>query len=105
MFFFNEELLLLGVHSPLRMVFVFVCALIAMCSFAAVTQQFFLLKLNLAESGALTVVMILLLRPGIVADRYPTSTVTLQLAALVLWGGVYAQQWWRRRRAAGAQIQ
>ncbi len=68
LFIFNTELLLIDV-SPLKGVFVFITAVIAMLLFAAATQGFFLTRNRIWETVALLVVAFTLFRPGFWLDQ------------------------------------
>ncbi|MBX2880750.1 MAG: DUF3394 domain-containing protein, partial [Granulosicoccus sp.] len=71
LFIFNTELLLINV-SPLKAVFVFVVAVIAMLLFASATQGFMFTKNRKWESVALLLVAFTLFRPGYWLDQvYP----------------------------------
>ncbi|MBT3379740.1 MAG: TRAP transporter permease [Lentisphaerae bacterium] len=68
MFFFNTDLLLIGIHSPLHMLLIFVTATIAMFAFASLTQNYLLCQNALHESGVLIAVTAILLRPDLFVD-------------------------------------
>ncbi|WP_404405252.1 TRAP transporter permease [Pelagibacterium halotolerans] len=68
LFIFNTELLLIDV-GPVRAVFVFIVAAIAMLLFAAATQGYFLARSRWWESIILLVVALTLLRPGFWLDQ------------------------------------
>lgn len=68
LFIFNTDLLLIDV-GPLKAVFVFVIALIAMLLFAAATQGYFIAKSRLWETGALLLIAFTLFRPGYFLDQ------------------------------------
>ncbi|MEZ5651938.1 MAG: TRAP transporter permease [Burkholderiaceae bacterium] len=68
LFIFNTELLLIDV-GPVKAVFVFVIAVIAMLLFAAATQRFFLVRNRWWESAALLLVAFTLFRPGYWLDQ------------------------------------
>ncbi|NCC53742.1 MAG: DUF3394 domain-containing protein, partial [Spartobacteria bacterium] len=100
MFIFNADLLLVDIHHPVRIAWVFFTALAAMFAFAALTQGFFRTRNRLYESAALAIVVFVLLRPYYTAEiilglpahmHYLTSA-----GALLLFAGVYALQWRRR---------
>ncbi len=80
LFIFNTELLLIDV-TPLKAVFVFIVAVIAMLLFAAATQGFWLTRNRVWESAILLLVAFTLFRPGYWLDqlqpRYEDSTPTL----------------------------
>jgi len=63
LFLFNTELLLIDV-GPLKAVFVFVIAVIAMMLFAAATQGWFFTRSRIWESAALLLIAFTLFRPG-----------------------------------------
>ena len=63
LFIFNTELLLIDV-TPLKAVFVFIVAVIAMLLFAAATQNWFLTKSRIWESVALMLIAFTLFNPG-----------------------------------------
>ncbi len=67
LFIFNTDLLLIDV-GPLKAIFVFVIAVIAMLLFAAATQGWFLTKSRIWESAALLLVAFTLFRPGFWLD-------------------------------------
>jgi len=80
LFIFNTELLLIDV-TPLKAVFVFIVAVIAMLLFAAATQGFWLTRNRVWESAILLLVAFTLFRPGYWLDqlqpRYEDSNPTL----------------------------
>ncbi len=63
LFIFNTDLLLIDV-GPLKAIFVFLTAVIAMLLFAAATQGWFITRSRLWESAALLLVAFTLFRPG-----------------------------------------
>ncbi len=68
LFIFNTELLLMDV-TPLKAVFVFIVAVVAMMLFAAATQSYFFAKSRWWESLILLLVAFTLFRPGFWLDR------------------------------------
>jgi TRAP transporter 4TM/12TM fusion protein len=71
-FIFNPELLLVGVESVWHGISVFVVSLIAILSFACVTQGWFLTKMGITERVLLMVVVVALFRPDAIMNRiYP----------------------------------
>jgi len=71
-FVFNPTLLLIGVHNVWHGLLVFVASLLAILSFASLTQNWMLVKNRLWESLALAAVVLALFRPGLFMDRiYP----------------------------------
>ncbi|MEJ8475588.1 TRAP transporter permease [Roseibium algae] len=67
LFIFNTELLLIDV-GPLKAVFVFIVAVVAMMLFAAATQGYFFARSRLWESLLLVVISLTLFRPGFWLD-------------------------------------
>ena len=68
MFIFNTELLLIDV-TPLKAVFVFIVAVLAMMLFAAATQGYFFARSRKWESAILMIVALTLFRPGFWLDQ------------------------------------
>ena len=68
LFIFNTELLLMDV-TPMKAVFVFIVAVIAMMLFAAATQGYFFARSKVWESIVLLLVAFTLFRPGFWLDR------------------------------------
>ncbi len=68
LFIFNTELLLIDV-GPVKAVFVFVVAVIAMLLFAAATQGYFLVRSRIWESLILLLIAFTLFRPGYWLDQ------------------------------------
>lgn len=71
-FIFNPELLLIGVNSFWHGLSVFVVSLIAILTFAAVTQKWLLTRLSIVEQLLLLCVVVSLFRPDAIMNRiYP----------------------------------
>ncbi len=68
LFIFNTDLLLINV-GPLKAVFVFAVALVAMLTFAAATQQYMFVRNKLWESAALLLIAFTMFRPGYWLDQ------------------------------------
>ena len=68
LFIFNTELLLIDV-TPLKAVFVFCTAVIAMLLFASATQGWFMVRNRIWESLVLLLVAFTLFRPGFWLDQ------------------------------------
>ncbi|MFC1673458.1 TRAP transporter permease [Pseudomonadota bacterium] len=72
LFIFNTQLLMIGVDSWWEFVLTVVSAVIAMLTFAAATQGYFLVKCRLWETAAMFLVAFTLFRPGFWMDMvYP----------------------------------
>ncbi len=69
MFIFNTKLLMIGIDHWYQLIIVICAAVLAMLSFAAGTQGYFLVKCRIWETVSLLVVALLLFRPGIVWDK------------------------------------
>jgi len=92
MFIFNTDLLLVDIHHPLRILWVFITALLAMFAFASLTQGYFLTKNRWYEGLVLALVSFVLLRPHFITENllnlppalvYPVSAAALALFGLV----------------------
>ncbi len=70
MFIFNTKILMIGIVNWFDFLVVVVAAILAMLSFAAGTQGYFLVKSRIWETAALLLVALLLFRPGIVWDKF-----------------------------------
>lgn len=69
MFIFNTDLLLIDV-GPWKAVFVFCVSLVAMLTFAAVTQGYFFAKSKKWESAVMLLVVFMLFRPDFFLDQW-----------------------------------
>ncbi len=69
MFIFNTKLLMIGIDHWYELIIVIASAVLAMLSFAAGTQGFFVVKNRIWETAGLLLVALLLFRPGIVWDK------------------------------------
>ncbi len=69
MFIFNTDLLLIDV-GPLKAVFVFIISLIAMLTFSAVTQGYFIAKIRKWEGAVMLLVVFMLFRPDFFLDLW-----------------------------------
>jgi TRAP transporter 4TM/12TM fusion protein len=85
MFVLNPDLLLLNIHSWWEIGLIFTCATLAMCAFAALTQNFFLTRNWPHESLLLAAATLLLLRPQCGSDWLG---VTPTLQSKYFWYGV-----------------
>lgn len=100
MFFFNHELLLIGVHSWSHRVWVFGTALVAMLAFASLTQHYLLRRNRWPESLLLAAGALCILRPGLLATRVALlSARNVSAAGLVLCLLPLVWQWLALRRA------
>jgi hypothetical protein len=82
-FIFNPELLLVGVESFWHGLLVISMSLIAILSFAALTQGWMLVRLRLHEMALLAVVILALFRPGFIMDRFYPEFASLDLDEFV----------------------
>ena len=75
LFIFNTQLLMIGLSGPLHLILTVVSATVAMLTFAAATQGYFLVKTRWYETVALLLVTFTLFRPGYWWDMvYPPYT-------------------------------
>jgi TRAP transporter 4TM/12TM fusion protein len=65
MFVFNTDLLLIGVTSWLHIIVIFGTGVLAMCAFAALTQNFFIAKNRIYEAPFLAGATLMVLRPQV----------------------------------------
>ena len=71
-FIYNNELLMIGIGSPLHFIVVVIGAVIAMLAFASATQNYMLTRNAFWETGLLLVAAFILFRPGYFWDQiYP----------------------------------
>ncbi|MEM7425146.1 MAG: TRAP transporter permease [Pseudomonadota bacterium] len=82
LFIFNTELLLINV-GPMKAIFVFVIATIAMMLFASATQSWFLTRNKIWESAILLLVAFTLFRPGFWLDRWQPPFETIEPARIM----------------------
>ncbi|MCP5038780.1 MAG: TRAP transporter permease [Rhodobacteraceae bacterium] len=82
LFIFNTELLLIDV-TPLKAVFVFIVAVIAMMLFAAATQNWFLHKSKIWESLALLLIAFTLFNPGFWLNQWKDPYIQVDGAGIV----------------------
>jgi TRAP transporter 4TM/12TM fusion protein len=69
-FIFNQEVILLDVHSPLHFLIVFGACLLAMMLFVAASQGIFVSRNRWYEALVLLAVAFVLVRPGYFLDQY-----------------------------------
>jgi TRAP transporter 4TM/12TM fusion protein len=100
MFIFNSDLLLIGIHSWWHITFIFVSGVIAMFAFAAMTQNYFIIKNRIYEGILLGVVTFMLLRPQFFVDHFHfANKITWSFTGFALFGLVYLIQLPRARAA------
>lgn len=100
MFFFNRELLLIGVDSVPHTVWVFGTALVAMFAFASLTQNYLFRRNRWHDSLLLAAGALCILRPGLLAARVELlSARNVSSAGLVLCLVPVAWQWAALRRS------
>ncbi|MHA1564344.1 MAG: TRAP transporter permease [Alphaproteobacteria bacterium] len=107
-FIFNTELLMISgvteagdiiwINDPIRLVWVFVIALLAIFAFAASMQGLFADRCNWPERVLLMVIAILMFRPALLSDQIDVSRVAVQIVGLALMIGLYLFQKRRRGR-------
>ncbi len=68
LFIFNTEILMIGVQNAVHLIVVVAAAVVAMLTFAAATQGFFLVKNRIWETLAMLLVAFALFRPGFFWD-------------------------------------
>ncbi len=70
MFIFNTELLMIGISSWLHFVMVVIAAIIAILTFSAATQGYWITKNRIYETILLLVIAFSLFRPGFIWDQF-----------------------------------
>lgn len=95
-FVFNTDLLLLGIHSWLHIGIIFFTGSIALCAFANITLNFFLVKNRIYETMLLIGVVALLMRPNYFADMFanviPIGHFGVYALGVALYGIIYLLQ-------------
>jgi len=87
LFIFNTQLLMIGIESWFQGVLVVVTSLIAMLTFAAATQGFFIAKSRIWETVALLLVAFTMFRPGFWLDQVQPPFEQIAPAGLVEFAG------------------
>ena len=82
-FIFNPELLLIGVTSIWHGLSIFVVSLIAILSFACVTQGWLLTRLSIAERILLMIVVVALFRPDALMNRVFPEFSPIQIEQII----------------------
>jgi len=101
MFVFNSDLLLIGITSWWHIVTIFITGVLAMFSFAALTQNFFIAKNRIYESVLLAGVTLILLRPYLFMDYLHFGSKFLwYVMGTALFGFIYMIQLPRVRATA-----
>ena len=83
MFIFNTQLLMINIDSWLDFVLVVVSAVIAMLTFAAATQGFWLVKSKWWETLLLLLVTFTLFRPGFFWDKIHPPIISIEPAKII----------------------
>jgi TRAP transporter 4TM/12TM fusion protein len=101
MFVFNTDLLLIGITSWLHIAVIFGTGVLAMCSFAALTQNYFIAKNRIYEGVFLAGTTLMVLRPQVFMEylRFG-NTFVWYVIGLALFAFTYLIQLPRARAAA-----
>jgi len=100
MFIFNTDLLLIGIDNIFHIFWIFITGVAAMFAFAALTQNFFLVRNRWYEAVLLAVVTFTLLRPDLISGFLNTaqfSKFMIGVLALALYGIIFILQKGRSR--------
>jgi TRAP transporter 4TM/12TM fusion protein len=101
MFIFNTDLLLIGITSWYHVVTIFITSVLAMFSFAALTQNFFIAKNRIYESILLAGATLILFRPYAFMNwLHFGNKYTWYVIGTALFSFIYLIQWPRARAAA-----
>ena len=99
MFFFNTDLLLIGVTSWSHIIMIFCSGVIAMFAFAALTQNHLLVKNRIWDAVVLLCSTAVLLRPDLF-ERWTGQPVWVwYIIGALLFFGVHLMQWPRRKES------
>jgi len=105
MFIFNTDLLLINVTSWWHVVVIFVTGVLAMCAFAALTQNFFIAKNRIYEAILLAGVALMVLRPQLFMKYLDFGNTFVWYAiGLALFGFIYLIQLPRVRALANKEV-
>jgi len=97
MFFFNTDLLLIGVTDWSHILMIFCSGVIAMFAFAALTQNYLLVKNKIADAFILLCSTSVLLRPDLF-ERWTGQPVWFwYIVGAMLFGLAHLMQWPRRK--------
>jgi TRAP transporter 4TM/12TM fusion protein len=100
MFIFNTDLLLIGITSWWHIVIIFATGVLAMFSFAALTQNYFIAKNRIHESILLAAIALILLRPDLFIEyTHFGNKFIWYIVGFVIYGGTYLLQLPRARAA------
>jgi len=100
MFVFNTDLLLIGIQSWWHIAMVFGTGVLAMCAFAALTQNYFIARNRIYESILLAAVVLIILRPRLFIDYLHFGNVFIwYVIGLAVFAFTYLIQSPRRARA------
>lgn len=100
MFIFNTDLLLIGIDNIFHIFWIFITGVAAMFAFAALTQNFFLVRNRWYEAILLAVVTFTLLRPDYISGLFNSplfSKFAIGVLALILYGIIFVLQKTRSR--------
>jgi TRAP transporter 4TM/12TM fusion protein len=96
MFVFNTDLLLHEVHGAVQVIVIFVTGVVAMFSFAALTQGYLIARIRIHEALVLIGVTSVLLRPDLFVAWFGLPKPAWYAVGVVLFAAVHALQWPRR---------
>lgn len=104
MFIFNTDLLLVGITNVWQVGWIFITSVIAMFSFAALTQGWFIAKNRWYEGILLAGVAFGLLRPHLVGRLLGVSSLIVAFLSLGLYVIIYILQKPRAMKAKAAEV-
>ena len=97
MFIFNTDLLLIGINSWWQILVIFITGIIAMFSFASLTQNFFVVKNRFYESIILVFITLILLRVDYFSEQFNLTKDMCYLIGVSLFGFVFLLQNFRKK--------
>jgi TRAP transporter 4TM/12TM fusion protein len=100
MFIFNTDLLLHNVHGATQVIMIFVTGVVAMFSFAALTQGYLIARNRIHESLLLMAAALVLLRPDLLMDWFGLPKPAWYVVGIAIFAATHALQWPRRGQPA-----
>ena len=99
-FIFNTDLLLIGITSVYKVVWIFFTSLIAMFAFSSGTQNFTIVKNRWYESIILLVITFTIFRPHLIAEKLGIEgkSIVVSLVSIAIYFGIILIQ--KKRLAA-----
>ena len=103
-FIFNTDLLLIGITSAYKVVWIFFTSLIAMFAFSSGTQNFTIVKNRWYESLMLLVITFTIFRPHLIAEKLGIEgkSIIVSIASIAVYFGIIMIQ--KKRKSSAAVV-